>query len=137
MTTQPCIMLIDDDHGPMDYYVEALKERGFAVTQIDCVDDAFRWVENPSSQPPDCLVIDIMLPPGFRLAKEETENGLRSGVLIAEACRKRFAGVPLVVLTNRPDPEATNSLPEGTMVKAKFDVAPFAFADFVRGLVNV
>ncbi len=128
---KPSVILIDDDHGPMDYFVEALRRRGFGVTQIDATDKAFEWIENPNSRPPSVFIVDLMLPPGNRLTMEQTDGGLRSGVFIADAIRKRFPNVPIVVLTARTDPDIFKSLPEGTEAKLKFETSPFAFADFV------
>lgn len=128
---KPRIILIDDDHGPMDYFVEALRIRGFEVRQIDSTDDAFCWLEDPGAQPPDLVVLDLMLPPGTRLTLEETDGGLRSGVVIAHAVRKRFPDVPIVAFTNHNDDDVTKALPERTTTRAKFETSPFAFADFV------
>ncbi len=129
-------ILIDDDHGPMDYYIEALQIRGLEVRQIDSTDETFKWLDDATSQPPNIIVLDMMMPPGSRLTLEETDGGLRSGVFISQAIRKKFPGVPLVALTNYNDPEVVQVLPQGTLCKAKFEVSPFAFADFVKKMLG-
>jgi CheY-like chemotaxis protein len=126
------VILIDDDHGPMDYYVDALRVRGFDVQPMYTTDDALQWVEDPNSEPPSAIVLDLMLPPGKRLTLEETDGGLRTGVFIAKAILKRFPEVPLIALTNHNDPEVVAALPAGMAWKAKFEIAPFAFADFIQ-----
>ncbi len=131
------VILIDDDHGPMDYYVEALRHRGFSVEQIDSTDEAFRWLEKPGAEMPDLVVVDMMMPPGTRLTMEETDSGLRSGVFIARAVRERFPNVPMVALTNyTAEEDVANGLPTGTPVKAKFEISAFGFADFIKDLLN-
>ncbi len=50
------IVLIDDDHGPMDYFVGALQCRGFGATQIDSTDEAYMWLEAEDTLAPDLVV---------------------------------------------------------------------------------
>ena len=130
------IILIDDDHGPMEYYVEALRSRGFAVIHIDSADKAFEWLEDRGTKEPDLVIVDIMMPPGSRLTLEETNRGLWSGVFIARAVRDKFPGLPLVGLTNKPSDDVGEKLPVGTPMKAKFEINPFAFAEFVAQNLN-
>jgi DNA-binding response OmpR family regulator len=130
------VVLIDDDHGPMDYYVEAMETRGFVVTQFDSVDETYKWLDDVDTPPPDLVVVDIMLPPQTRLAAEQTDNGVRSGVFVARDILKKWPTMPILVLTNRPEPGVTGLLPAGTKVIAKFETAPFGFADFVLGTLS-
>jgi CheY-like chemotaxis protein len=125
------VVLIDDDHGPMDYYVKAMESRGLEVTQLDSVDETYKWLDDAGTEPLDLVVVDLMMPPQTRLAAEETDNGLRSGVFVARDVRKKWPTTPIVVLTNYPEPGAAALLPAGTKVIAKFEAGPFAFADFV------
>ena len=42
------IAFVDDEHGPIDYYVDALRESGHDVEQIDTVENKARLVKiNP------------------------------------------------------------------------------------------
>ena len=40
--------------------------------------------------------------------------------------------MPMIALTNHNDPDVIKSLPDGMNVKAKFEISPFAFADYVQ-----
>ncbi len=127
----PKVVLIDDDYGPMEFYVKALESRGFEVEQIDSCDAAFQWLDGPIASDPALVVVDIMLPPGTHLTLEETDGGLSSGVFIARKVRERFPNVPVVALTNLNDSDVLSQLPKDVDVKAKFETSPFQFADFV------
>jgi DNA-binding response OmpR family regulator len=129
------IILIDDDHGPMDYFVEALRCRGFDAKQIDSTDDVYMWLEVGDTRTPDLVVVDLMMAPGTRLTIDNTDGGLQSGVHIARAVRERFPDVPIMILTNRPNEEMAGRLPQGTHIQAKYEISPFSFADLVQQLL--
>jgi DNA-binding NarL/FixJ family response regulator len=130
------IILIDDDHGPMEYYVKALRMRGFDVRQIDSTDEAFEWLSDMEGKPPDIVVVDMMMPPGKRLTQEETVFGLKSGVFIAKAIREKYSNLILVALTNHNDPNVIEELPTGTKCRPKFEISPFGFADFIGVILS-
>ncbi|HEY0550783.1 MAG TPA: response regulator [Verrucomicrobiae bacterium] len=152
------ILLIDDDHGPMDYFVDALRHRGFEVEHIDTVDSFFKRLEVAPIPPDfDFVVVDMMMPHGKRLTREETDGGLTSGLKMAhairqkypllredvfpagvahaKAVREKFPSVPIVAFSNYNDPEIIAQLPEGVKTKAKFETSPFEFADFIKALI--
>jgi len=151
------ILLVDDDHGPMNYFVDALRQRGFEVEHVDTVDGFFDRLDRAPTTPDfDIAIIDMMMPFGTRLNQEETEAGLKSGVEIAKAIRKKYpflepeslAGpghvhairkkypsLPIVVFSNLREPTLLDLLPADVKVKAKFEIAPFDFADFISTLV--
>ena len=130
------VIIVDDDHGPMDYYLEALRIRGFDVKQIDSTDDAYNWLKASETMKPALVVIDIMMPRGTFLKEEETDRGLLSGLFIAYDVRKRFPDVPIIILTNNPTEEVVERVPAKAHIKAKFEIAPFAFADFVKQVIS-
>lgn len=52
------ILLVEDDHWLADSYRRTLEREGFEVSSVTDASSAMRMVE---SQPPDCIVADIML----------------------------------------------------------------------------
>ena len=133
---KPLIILIDDDHGPMDYFVKALEIRGFEVRHLDSIDDACVWLESAADNPPAVVIVDMMMPPGKRFTLEETVDGLRTGVLMAREVRRKLHSTPLLVLTNSNDDAIMGVLPTGTKKLAKYEIAPFIFADNVKQLLD-
>jgi len=127
------ILLIDDDHGPMDYFVEALRHRGCTVEHIDTVDGFFERLDH-ASEPPDfdIAIIDMMLPHGERLSREMTNGGLKSGIAIVQAIKRKFPHLPIVAFSNYDVPEVRASLPADVKFITKFEVSPFDFADFIK-----
>jgi DNA-binding response OmpR family regulator len=130
----PSVVLIDDDHGPVDYYVQALRSSDFEVEHLDTVDSALKHVEN-ASEPADLYILDVMVPPGDSLDLRESSYGLTSGLVVYERLRERFPGVPVIILTNISTPEILDALPVGdqnTTIEAKVELLPFDLVDRVR-----
>jgi DNA-binding response OmpR family regulator len=118
----------------MDYYVLALQYRGFNVQHIDTTDEALGWIDG-LVQPPNVLILDLMMPSGSRLTEKETGGGLRTGEFIGRAFRAKFLSVPIIVLTIRRYAEAKMCLPEAGRLLIKYETPPFALADFIGGIV--
>lgn len=130
------ILLVDDDHGPMDYFVEALRHRNFEVKQVDSVDVFFAQFDRARTPLDfDLMVVDMMMPRGSRLTSEETDEGHRSGVLMVRAIRAKYPFLPIVVLSNYSEPQVLALLPSDVKFKAKFEISPFEFADFIKTLI--
>lgn len=128
------IVLIDDNHGPMDLYVQALRKCGFEVEHLDTVASAFANIAS-AQRPADLYILDIMMPPGDALDLRESNFGLTSGLIVYERLLARFPGVPVIVLTNISTPEILDRLPlddAETTREAKIDVLPFDLVDKVR-----
>ena len=132
------IVLIDDNHGPMDLYVQALCKSGYEMQHLDTVALALAHIDN-AEQSADLYILDIMMPPGDALDLRESSFGLTSGILIYERLLKRFPGVPVIVLTNISAPEILEHLPlddPRTTREAKIDVLPFDLVEKVRQRLN-
>lgn len=132
------IILIDDNHGPMDLYVQALCKSGYRVQHLDTVALALAHIDS-SEQPADLYILDIMIPPGDAFGLRESSFGLTSGILIYERLLKKFPGVPVIVLTNISTPEILERLPlddARTTRESKIDVLPFDLVEKVRERLN-
>ena len=127
------VILIDDDHGPMDLYVQALRQSGFHVEHLDTVSQALDHVVK-ANKPADLYLIDIMMPPEDALTLEESQYGLTSGIVVYRRLRQRFPDVPVIMLTNISNPEILEILPADahTTKEAKIDVLPFDLVQRVK-----
>jgi CheY-like chemotaxis protein len=90
------ILFIDDDQLPTDYYLYALRDRGFDVILCQSADAAqMLWRElNPG-----VVILDVMMLPGpFRL--DDTNDGLHTGLSLYRLLRHDLPRIPVVVFTN-------------------------------------
>lgn len=127
---KPLIVLVDDDHGPMDYYKQSLELAGFQVQHIDETDEAMRRLQNwPTKEPPALFVIDMMMPYGSYLSAAETDDGLQTGKFLIATCQKQLPATPVVCLTNMRD---TKQIPASVKRFAKFELSPSAFAQEIK-----
>ena len=129
------VILIDDDHGPMDYFVDALKMRGFAVQHIDRADDAFDFIRNPASLAPDIFVIDIMMPYGKYLTAEASNDGMDTGFFVIKECREHFPTIPIFGLTYRGDRNVLKERLGAVTFMLKHQTSPFDFADTIAAAI--
>lgn len=134
--TQKRIILIDDDHGPMDYYVDATREKQIEVQHIDDVDDALALMRDPKFIPPNLFVIDIMMPHGLSFTADETNHGVETGYLVIKECRKLFPETPVICLTNVNKNVSQERQPDVIKHLAKYETSPFQFADIIACMLN-
>ncbi len=81
--TEPIVMVVDDNQGLLTWLEQELKAAGFQPVVFAALQDATQAVEKIR---PDAAVIDVMLPDG-------------NGVHLAVQLRKRFARLPVVVMS--------------------------------------
>ena len=132
------VLFIDDDQEPMKYYTRALERKGMTVLTVDHVDKLEECL-NSMNTPPDLMVIDMMMPPGVLYDTKETNDGMATGSFLFADLRKRFQGVPILVLTNRKSGEF--ELDESTgkgvaKIARKRDYPPLQFAEFATSILS-
>ncbi|MDA0810195.1 MAG: hypothetical protein O3B68_19545 [Planctomycetota bacterium] len=105
------ILLIDDEASDDDkfrrghymwYYVNALRRAKHEVTVIDNTDEAVEWLRKHAV---DCIVLDVLMPPGKLFKNHPDANqGINTGYLLARYLRD-FAGIEtsIVGLTHLVD----------------------------------
>lgn len=121
----PKITIIDDDHGPIDYYSHALREAGFDVEHIETVDNALLHI-GQEKMPSDFYIIDLMMPPGDALELEDCGFGLTSGIEIHKRLRAKWKDVPVLFLSSVSNPTIWSAIrhDEHTTSATKFEVLP-------------
>ncbi len=145
----PRILLIDDEAAGdrefdpyitpyMWYYSQELRDSGFEVVETNDVDQALEIVgAQAGGRRFDAIVVDLMMPWGHAFGPEETEQGLSTGVLLADRIHEISPGSRIVVLTNRT-PESILKLlryhSHIALICDKIDCPP---ADFVGELNTI
>ena len=137
MKTRFNAVLIDDDHGPMDYFAEALRGAGFTVLHIDDIDMAVDFIKSVDIFNVDLFIVDIMMLPGGTFSMEETDNGMRTGSLLARMIRGRLPRVPIAMLTNQTASREDLDIPSDSSLFRKFDESPLGFAQKARQYIQV
>ena len=115
------ILMIDDDRLPMEYYIRSLERNDFDVKYFTRPDDAFRYLDEEKPHL-DSIILDIMLPPGEKYKDEQTDQGLRTGILLVKDFHgyADYSNTPVIVLTNVRNPRTLAELPESDLLKIAF-----------------
>jgi CheY-like chemotaxis protein len=95
------ILFVDDELRWVATYLEEL-QYSYEVYFEANVDDAFRSFEE-SKLEIDLLILDLMMDHGKLFGKEETELGLKTGILFYEKVRALAPELPIIILTNISD----------------------------------
>ncbi len=120
----------------MESYEKVLKRKGYEVVRCYTVDEAIAFARsNPPSV--DAIILDLMMPAGEAFRNEDTEGGLKTGVLLYRELRKDLPNAPVLVLTNYPQPEILSALPSGdkrVSVKTKYSCPPLELPEVLEAL---
>ena len=133
------VIIFDDDHGPIDLYVKALRLRGFVVTHIDTLGAAFDHIRDAAG-PADFYIVDMMLPiantPQEHIKKEDYRDvgyGLTAGLVLLKRLREWLPSVPVLMLTSVSRPDILSRIPgdDNCRIEAKVNMLPFDLADHI------
>ncbi len=58
----------------------------------------------------DMIILDVMMPPGTKLDREQTSYGLRTGIVFYDLIRKKLPILPILVFTNYSDEDLEKRL---------------------------
>jgi ActR/RegA family two-component response regulator len=83
VAAEPVVIVVDDNQGLLTWLEQELKASGFQPVVFAALEDANRALDKIR---PDAAVVDVMLPDG-------------NGVHLAVQLRKRFARLPVVVMS--------------------------------------
>ena len=120
----------------MESYEKALRWKGYEVVRCYTVDEAIAFAR---SNPPtvDAIILDLMMPAGEAFRNEDTEGGVKTGVLLFHALRKDLPNAPVLVLTNYPRSEILSALPardERVSVMTKYSCPPLELPQVLEDL---
>jgi len=140
----PKILWVDDTfanelHDVMAYVDELEDSEDFKVDKIASVDQALDTLEKGEEEFV-CIILDIMMPygNGKRLTRRETEDGTKTGIVLAKEIHKKdkegkykyekYKDVPIVLLTGVYDIHASyikNNIGIPCFVKGKISAEEF------------
>ncbi len=107
------ILFIDDERRVMDSYIDyltlKLSPEGYDVVFLDTIDPALDFLENRANEI-DMIILDVMMPPGTKLDREQTSYGLRTGIVFYDLIRKKLPILPILVFTNYSDEDLEKRL---------------------------
>ena len=89
----PDILWVDDEHIHIQYYLDELEMEGFTVRIADSVSEAKRQIE---SQPPNLVILDVMMPNDDPDSQIETHGGHRTGIALGKWIKQNFPDVPFL-----------------------------------------
>jgi CheY-like chemotaxis protein len=96
------ILLCDDDVLAKSWMAAALRDGGFAVTEVSTVDESLRAA---TDQPYDAALLDVMMP-GGQLDWIETKGGFATGVAVARRLKHIRPDMKIVGISQSPSSEA-------------------------------
>ncbi|HEX3150988.1 MAG TPA: response regulator [Gemmataceae bacterium] len=140
------ILFVDDEFAPdtatefgsyMSYYELALIEGGYSVTRANDVDAALKLV---NEQRFDLAILDLMMPAGQAFKDQDTMQGTRTGMLLAEQLRRFFKKMPILILCNSHSAAErySSTVEQGIVNKILFkpDVTPLDLVEEVRFITS-
>jgi len=116
----PLVLVVEDNHAMNRFLVDSLSEDHRVVSAFDGVEGLEKALEHQ----PDIIVTDLMMP---RMTGEELVRAARE--------RRELDGVPILVLTARPDADLRVDLLRGGA--QDFLMKPFATAELRARLANL
>jgi CheY-like chemotaxis protein len=130
------ILMIDDDLFMMEVYETALKESQFEVTRFsgeNCVAQGVHFLEEKASSV-DLVIVDIMMPPGKTLKDQDTNQGMKAGVVLLEMLKVKYPNLPLLGLTNmnRERLEQIQNMVPWTRILQKAHCPPFKLVKIIQ-----
>lgn len=125
------ILFVDDEPERIASHVEELEFHGYFIVVATSVKELTRLFDEPGV--PE-LVVRVMMPPG---ELENSQDGLRTGVLLLPEVRNRWPGVPVMALTNVSNPSTLDAAGRlGARVVQKRDVAPRQLPELVASIIR-
>ncbi len=129
------ILFIDDEEARTRPWVDELREAGLQVEVLSSADAARRALE--AADPPQCVVLDLMIPADGEVPDRETAYGTRTGLWLLRRFRESHAQAPVVVLTNVDDPGVEEAvIGFAAVYRRKRDCGPARLVELIRSLTS-
>lgn len=77
-----------------------LELANYDVKRFSGVDSVAAVIESKESLRTDLFILDIMMPAGELLQEEPTDEGLLTGLFLAQYIRRSYPGVPIILLSH-------------------------------------
>jgi len=99
-TTEPLVLLVDDEVLLSRLYINALEDKRFEVIYSKTVGSALRLAKKRVL---DAVILDVMMPYGRTFGPRETQGGYRTGIALAREVVNDQPSAAIVGLTNQQD----------------------------------
>lgn len=131
------ILMIDDEKRTLDSYLEELALSNFTVRYESSVDAGLKCLEENAHEI-ELLILDLMMPYGQAFDKDETEKGLRTGIVFYKRVRKTNDRLPVMILTNNVDEGIRRLFEQDPHCRffRKEDLLPHELADEVKDFLQ-
>ena len=125
------ILFIDNEEARTRPWVEELKEADFEVVFLSSADAARQALD--AAEPPQCVVLDLMIPADGQVPDPETAYGTRTGLWLLQGFREKHPQTPVVVLTNVEDPGVGEAVAKWNAIyRRKRECTPKKLLELVR-----
>jgi CheY-like chemotaxis protein len=102
------IIFIDDEKRRMSSYAEELEFSLDREVHFETdVDAALDFLNTQDPRAIELVILDVMMSPGKYFQNENTESGLKTGLLLYKKIRSQNKKVPIVIFTNASDAALT------------------------------
>ena len=133
------VVVVDDSRRPMEDYIHGIMMVGFDAIQFFGPDSLFAFLE--AKEPAVvAFVIDLMMPPGEKYGRVDTDEGLATGVFVYSDIRMipRYAAVPVIVLTNSTNQATLGRFPADPYLRigSKLDYPPSRLNSHLRSVIG-
>lgn len=135
---KPLIVYVDDEPRLIDSYIREL-QFDYEVKHFSDVDKLFEFLAKKNNNV-QLLILDVMMPPGNQLTLEQTQDGLKTGLVLYEKIRKDNRELPIIIFTNITKDEQNEIVKKIDQdKKARFlqkeDYLPFELVDEVQSFI--
>ncbi|MDJ0599129.1 MAG: response regulator [Crocosphaera sp.] len=134
------ILIVDDEPGRMEVYIEELELSNYEVELAENIDEAIEYFEERQEEI-EFLILDIMMRSG-KLSKEKgTNDGLRTGIVFYNKIRKNNKSLPIIIFSNLAkidDQEVEQEIqnnPKSKFVQ-KIDTVPYQLVKEVKEMLS-
>ena len=136
MSQKPLVLLVDDDELPMEFYVKALQSKEFEAKLCFNADTALDFSRRENKRI-KLIILDVMMPPGYIYRRENTWEGLTTGIYLYKDLKILCPKAKFIILTNVTNQETLLYFTEhGLPVFPKRKYPPFELAKLVENIIS-
>jgi DNA-binding response OmpR family regulator len=97
------VLIVDDDRMFSEPLIWQLREEDYKVTYCQSIEDVLDEKGELKVPPPDCIILDIMMPRGDKYSKNETDAGKSTGLRFLQDVERAAPNTPVIIITIRND----------------------------------
>jgi CheY-like chemotaxis protein len=122
------ILFIDDEPQYILSFVQAFELSKFEVKISSSVDEAAEFIKD-NQKDLDAIILDVMMPTGRFVNHEESQDGLRTGLIFLNWLKKFNERIPVILLTNVNKRNFKNVTHKNCIIFEKKDIDPWQLVD--------